>query len=74
MVLKEVSALSRRQMVDGVGAAMVSNASAFAQNSSSREMGQMDDPTTKYPKPPLQEAIATMAWPRRQDGSAAGPW
>ena len=61
MILKDASVLSRRQMVGGVGAVVVTGAPAFAQNSPSQETEQMDDPTAKYPKPPYKRQ--SQPWP-----------
>ena len=56
--------LSRRQLVGGIGAGLATVAAgsgvAFGQTGASTAQS-MQDPTTKYPKPPFKEQ--TQAWP-----------
>jgi len=60
-----MSKMTRRQVVGGVGAGLVSAAatSAFVTRSASTSPGAqaLDDPTTKYPKPPFEGQ--SQPWP-----------
>jgi NAD(P)-dependent dehydrogenase (short-subunit alcohol dehydrogenase family) len=62
MRVKSEGALSRRQVVGvAAGVAAVASAPAFAQNARQPETPPMDNPTTKYPRPPYKKQ--SQPWP-----------
>ena len=65
MGFQEEKLLSRRQLVSGLGAGLATAAAAstpaFSQSTSASTAQPVQDPTTKYPKPPFKEQ--PQPWP-----------